>query len=75
MLLEDDKHLQLADNIAPIVRNDILSRASDLKVLAASVSSKLTTADLTDLNKQVGIDHKDAKDVANAYLKSKGIIK
>ena len=75
VLLDDDKHLQLADNIAPIVRNDILSRASDLKVLAASVSSKLTTADLTDLNKQVGIDHKDAKDVANAYLKSKGIIK
>jgi osmoprotectant transport system substrate-binding protein len=75
VLLDDDKHLQLADNIAPIVRNDILSRSSDLKVLAASVSSKLTTADLTDLNKQVGIDHKDAKDVANAYLKSKGIIK
>jgi osmoprotectant transport system substrate-binding protein len=27
VLLEDDKHLQLADNIAPVVRNDILARA------------------------------------------------
>ena len=33
------------------------------------------TADLTDMNKQVGIDHKDAKDVAKAYLQSKQLIK
>jgi osmoprotectant transport system substrate-binding protein len=73
--LEDDKHLQLADNIAPVVRNDVLNRAPEIRQLANSVSSKLTTTDLTDMNKQVGIDHKDAKDVAAAYLKDKGIIK
>ena len=39
------------------------------------VSSKLTTADLTDMNKQVGIDHKDAKDVALAYLKAQQIVR
>ncbi|GAC1320788.1 MAG: ABC transporter substrate-binding protein [Chloroflexota bacterium] len=75
VLLEDDKHLQLADNIAPIVRNDVLSRGADLRQLVNSVTSKLTTADLTDMNKQVGSDHKDAKDVAQAYLKSKSVIK
>jgi osmoprotectant transport system substrate-binding protein len=75
VLLEDDKRLQLADNVAPVVRNDILTRAPDVRQLLNSVTSKLTTADLTDLNKQVGIDHKDAKDVAAAYLKAKGIIK
>jgi len=75
VLLEDDKKLQLADNIAPLVRNDILTRAPDLRGLAQSVTSKLTTADLTDMNKQVGIDHKDAKDVAKAYLQSKQIIR
>ena len=73
--LEDDKHLQLADNIAPVVRNDILNRAPELRQLANSVSSKLTTPDLIDMNKQVGIDHKDAKDVAQAYLKDKGLIR
>ena len=31
--------------------------------------------DLTDMNKQVGIDHKDAKAVAQTYLKAKAIIK
>jgi glycine betaine/choline ABC-type transport system substrate-binding protein len=39
------------------------------------VTSKLTTADLTDMNKQVGIDHKDAKDVAKAYLQSKQLVR
>jgi hypothetical protein len=29
---------------------------------------------MTDMVKQVGIDHKDAKDVANAYLKAKALI-
>src|SRR3954453_15663056 len=55
-LLEDDKHLQLADNVAPLVRNDILTRGADARTLLNSVTSKLTTADLTDMNKQVGID-------------------
>ena len=75
VLLEDDKHLQLAENIAPVVRNDILTRGADSKTLLNSVSAKLTTADLTDMAKQVGIDHKDAKDVAKAYLQSKQLIK
>jgi osmoprotectant transport system substrate-binding protein len=74
VLLEDDKHLQLADNIAPVIRNQILQAAPDAKTLLNSVSSKLTTADLTDLGKQVTIDHKDAQAVAKAYLQSKQLI-
>ena len=73
VLLDDDKHLQLADNIAPVVRNEILTRSARCrKALLNSVTAKLTTADLTDMNKQVGIDHKDAKAVALAYLKVEG---
>jgi osmoprotectant transport system substrate-binding protein len=75
VLLDDDKHLQQADNIAPLVRNDVLSRGSDLRQLADSVSTKLTGPDLIDMNKQVGIDHKDASAVAKAYLQSKGLVK
>jgi osmoprotectant transport system substrate-binding protein len=75
VLLDDDKHLQQADNIAPLVRNDVLSRGSDLRQLSDSVSTKLTGPDLIDMNKQVGIDHKDASAVAKAYLQSKGLVK
>lgn len=74
-LLDDDKHLQLADNIAPVVRNQILQQAPDARTLLNSVTSKLTTADLTDMNKQVGIDHKDASAVAKAYLQSKQLLR
>ena len=75
VLLADDMKLQLADNIAPVVSNKILTAGADSKTLLNSVTSKLTTADLTDMDKQVGIDHKDAKTVAVAYLKAKAIIK
>ena len=75
VLLADDMKLQLADNIAPVVSNKILTAGADSKTLLNSVTAKLTTADLTDLDKQVGIDHKDAKTVAVAYLKAKALIK
>ncbi|MBV9545561.1 MAG: ABC transporter substrate-binding protein [Chloroflexi bacterium] len=73
-LLEDDKHLQLADNIAPVIRNQVLQQGSDLRQLANSVSAKLTTSDLTDMNKSVGIDHQDASAVAKAYLQKQGLL-
>ncbi|MBI2774134.1 MAG: ABC transporter substrate-binding protein [Chloroflexi bacterium] len=76
VLLDDDKHLQLADNIAPVVRTDLLKKDSgDIKKLLEQVSAKLSQAELGDLNKQVAIDKKDSKDVAAAWLKKQGLIK
>lgn len=76
VLLEDDKKLQAADNIAPVVRNDLLSKApADFTSVLNNVSSKLTTEELTQLNRQVGVDKKDAKDAAAAWLKAKGIVR
>ena len=71
--LEDDKHLQLADNVAPLARNAIVT--DDLKKVLNSVSAKLTTDELLALNKANGVDKKDAKDVAKDWLKKMGIIK
>jgi osmoprotectant transport system substrate-binding protein len=76
VLLEDDKQLQLSDNVAPVVRNDYLSKAGDgFKTLINSIAPKLTTAELTAMNKQVEIDKTDPKDVAKAWLKKVGLIK
>jgi len=76
VLLEDDKHLQLSDNVAPVVRNEYLSKAGDdFKKLVNSIAPKLTTAELTALNKQADIDKKDPKDVAKEWLKKQGLIK
>jgi osmoprotectant transport system substrate-binding protein len=76
VLLEDDKHLQLSDNVAPVVRNEYLTKAGDeFKKLVNTIAPKLTTAELTGMNKQVEIDKKDPKDVAKEWLKKQGLIK
>jgi len=76
-VLEDDLHTQPADNVAPIVRNDYLSKLSDqeaFKKTLNDISAKIDTPTLGDLYKQVSVDHKDAKDVATTWLKANGFI-
>lgn len=66
VVLQDDKHLENADNVVPIVRQAAAS-AEVTKVLNA-IDAKLTTADLVTMNSQVSIQHQDADAVANAWL-------
>ena len=77
VLLDDDKHLQLADNIAPVVRNALLQKdeGGTLKKLLNSISTKLSQTELNDMNKQVAVDKKDSKEVAAAWLKKQGLVK
>ncbi|MEK6225871.1 MAG: ABC transporter substrate-binding protein [Chloroflexota bacterium] len=76
VLLDDDKHLQLADNIAPVVRNALLQKDDGtIKRLLNSISAKLTQGELNDMNKQVAVDKADSKAVAAAWLKKQGLIK
>jgi osmoprotectant transport system substrate-binding protein len=74
--LEDDKTTQPADAIAPVVRNDFLSKTDKTKfqTLLDNVSAKVDTATLAELYKEVSVDKKDAKDVARAWLQSQGLI-
>lgn len=73
IVLEDDKHLQLADNVAPLVRNAVAT--DDLKKVLNGVSAKLTTDELIGMNKANGVDKKDASVVAKDWLKKQGLIK
>ena len=76
VLLEDDKHLQLSDNIAPVVRDELLAKDDGtIKKLLNSISAKLSQDELNGLNKQVSVDKKDPKDVAKDWLKKMGLIK
>lgn len=76
ILLEDDKHLQLSDNIAPVVRNDLLAKDDGtIKKLLNSISAKLSQDELNGMNKLVAVDKKDPKDVARDWLKKQGLIK
>jgi osmoprotectant transport system substrate-binding protein len=73
VLLEDDKHLQKADNLVPVVRNDLLAKAPGLGDLIDPFMAKLSQDQLTDLNKQVTVDGKDSKSVAGAWLAANGL--
>jgi osmoprotectant transport system substrate-binding protein len=76
VLLEDDRHLQLADNIVPLVRWDLLNRApNDLPDHLNSVSRKLTTEELTRLNAQVTLEGIDPRQAARSWLKAQGLTK
>jgi osmoprotectant transport system substrate-binding protein len=77
VLLDDDKELQLADNIAPVVRSKLLEDdpGDGIERLLNSISAKLSQGELNALNKEVAVDKKDSKDVAAAWLKKQGLIK
>jgi osmoprotectant transport system substrate-binding protein len=73
VLLQDDKKLQNADNLVPVVNTKKAGSAGIASALA-KLTAVLTTEDLTDLNQQVDSERKKPADVARAYLKSKGLI-
>ncbi len=74
VLLEDDKGLQPAENLAPAVRTEILDAYGDrfANVLNA-VSSVLTTTELIALNKAVEVDGEDPDKVAADWLDTQGL--
>jgi osmoprotectant transport system substrate-binding protein len=76
VVLTDDKHTQPADNIAPLVRNDLLAKvdmASFEKILN-DISAKMTTPDLTKLNAEFVVDKKDISAIAKEWLKTNGFV-
>ncbi|MFD7917657.1 ABC transporter substrate-binding protein [Streptomyces sp. NPDC059740] len=69
--LKDDKGLQNADNVVPVV-NAKSAGSKDVAAALAKVTKTLTTADLTELNKKVAQRQKPV-DVARTYLEDKGL--
>jgi osmoprotectant transport system substrate-binding protein len=78
VVLEDDKRTQPADNLAPLVRDDLLGALADragFEAILDGVSAALDTTTLTDLGRQVAVDNRDIAVVAKAWLRSKGLVK
>ncbi|HEV3495621.1 MAG TPA: ABC transporter substrate-binding protein [Actinomycetes bacterium] len=74
VLLEDDRRLQPAENVVPVIRREVLDVYGPALVqLCNSVSAQLTTAELTRLNLQV-MEGQPAADVASAWLRAQTII-
>jgi osmoprotectant transport system substrate-binding protein len=71
-VLVDDKQLEAADNIVPVVRTDVAT--DGVTELLNAVSAKLTTDGMLAMNKQVDIDHQDVADVAKTFLTDQGLL-
>lgn len=72
-LLNDDKHFQLAGNIAPVVRTAKVT--DEVRSLLNAASAALTQDDLVAINKAIDIDHADPGDQATAFITKKGLNK
>jgi osmoprotectant transport system substrate-binding protein len=73
VVLEDDKHLQNADNVIPAVNAQFSQSQPALLPALNAVSAKLTTEDLVDMNAAVDVDRKSAEEVATAWVQESGV--
>jgi osmoprotectant transport system substrate-binding protein len=72
VLLDDDKKLQQIENLTPAIRSD---KADPAAVAALdAVSAKLTTAELTEMNRQNSVDGRKPGDVAKAWLEKNKLV-
>ena len=75
VVLNDDQGLINADNIVPVGTEELVDAyGADLAALIDKISAALTTEELTELNRLVGIELEDADTVAADWLKSEGFI-
>jgi osmoprotectant transport system substrate-binding protein len=70
--LVDDKHLQDAENITPVIRTQKLNE--EVRQLLDAVSARLSSDTVTELVGRVVIDGEDVSAVATAFLAANGLL-
>ncbi|WP_455681209.1 ABC transporter substrate-binding protein [Streptomyces caniferus] len=74
VLLKDDKRLQNADNVLPVV-NAQSAGDKEIETALGKLTRTLTTEDLINVNRKVDAERLKPADVAQAYVESKGLVK
>ncbi len=75
VVLQDDMETQPAENIAPVVRQEVLDAApDDFAATLNEVSAAMTTDMLTQLGVEVAVQNRDVADVAAEWLTENGLI-
>lgn len=75
VLLRDDRELQPAENVVPIVRSEVLDRhGSALSLVIDAVTRRLSTAELRGLNRSIEVEGRDPRAVAEEWLAEQGLI-
>lgn len=66
VVLADDKKLQNADNVVPVIRTEVATK--EVRAALDRVAAELTTEDLTALNKRADVDKEDPDVLAEEWL-------
>jgi osmoprotectant transport system substrate-binding protein len=67
--LEDDQQMMNADNVFPVLSQELVDAyGDDLTSVLDGISAELTTEDLTELNKRYDVDREDADAIAESWL-------
>ncbi|MGW1840852.1 ABC transporter substrate-binding protein [Streptomyces sp. NPDC002067] len=74
VLLTDDKKLQNADNVLPVV-NAKSAGDKGIETALGKLTQVLTTKDLINLNRKVDAERLKPEEVAQTYLEAKGLLK
>jgi osmoprotectant transport system substrate-binding protein len=72
VVLEDDKHLQSVENIAPVIRTEVLN--DEIAQILNSISAAVDNPTITELNRRVEIDKEDPDAVAGEFLQQQGLL-
>ncbi len=72
--LRDDKALQPAENVTPLVRSEVVDRwGTPFVDLVDSVSQLITTEDLRELNGRVASGEGDIATITRSWLAEQGL--
>ena len=74
VVLEDDKHIQPAQNLVPAVSTSFLSEHPDIEKPLNDLMAALTTEKLTELNGKVAVDRQQPAAVAKEFLTQEGLL-
>jgi osmoprotectant transport system substrate-binding protein len=74
MSLEDDEGFFPVYNPAPMVRQEVLDENPAIEEPVNEIANSLSTDAIRSLNQKVSIEGKDARTVAENYLKSEGLV-
>ncbi|AWC80286.1 glycine/betaine ABC transporter substrate-binding protein [Serratia marcescens] len=73
-VLEDDKGYFPSYAVTPVVRADVLQNTPGLEAALNTLSKKFNNQVITELNAKVDIDYQTPQQVADAFLKQRGLI-
>jgi osmoprotectant transport system substrate-binding protein len=73
--LKDDRNLWPPYYLVPVVRKDALDANPKIADTLNNVSATMNETNMAEMNYKVDADKEEPKDVARAFLKSKGIVR